>query len=185
MRVPGRNIMPVDPAPASGFYNVADDETTTWREFYGGLAAGLGVDPATIHLVPGGRYRAGLRDLRRDVQELWAYAWLKGRLSVEARAEVKRRLARALGRDLPDPPDRRGRPVVTREMHDLQTTRHRLPTAKFRATFGHQNTTSFVAGMASSLAWLRFIGVDAREEAVPAPVARPTDVLPARAGATI
>jgi len=173
------------PAPASGFYNVADDETTTWREFYGGLAAGLGVDPATIHLVPGGRYRAGLRDLRRDVQELAAYVWLKGRLSVEARAEVKRRLARALGRDLPDAPDRRGRPVVTREMHDLQTTRHRLPTAKFRATFGHQNTTSFVAGMASSLAWLRFIGVDAREEAVPAPVARPTDVPPTPAGATI
>ena len=57
-----RSIHAVVARPVTGFYNVADDETTTWRTFYGALAAGLGVNMNAVHRVSGDRYRAGLHD---------------------------------------------------------------------------------------------------------------------------
>jgi hypothetical protein len=48
-------------------------------------------------------------------------------------------------------------------MWDLQTTAYRLPTAKFRATYGHPDSVAFVSGLNASLSWLRFIGVDERD----------------------
>src|SRR5439155_1239680 len=55
--------------------------------------------------------------------------------------------------------------VGTREIWHLQTTRYRLPTTKFRATFGDHNMVPFPVGMAASLAWLRFIGIGLDEAA--------------------
>ena len=49
----------------------------------------------------------------------------------------------------------------------MQTTRERLPTDKFRATFGDANPMSFADGIAAALAWLRFIGVDERDAFAP------------------
>jgi nucleoside-diphosphate-sugar epimerase len=152
------------PAPPAGFYHVADDEPTTWRAYYAALAAGLGVDWPTVHEVPGDRYRPTVGDRLDVVQEWPTYKWLKSRLSDETRKAIKFRLARLLGRDGPVA-DAPGVPVVTRELWELQTTRHRLPIAKFRATFGPQHRDTFAAAMASSLAWLRFIGVGARPPA--------------------
>jgi nucleoside-diphosphate-sugar epimerase len=148
------------PAPPSGFYHVADNERTTWRDYYAALADGLGVDMKTVHIV-GDRYRVGLRDRVEELKELPAYAWLKGRLSLEARTAIKLRLARARARDRAAGPAANGNPVVTREMWGLQTTRSALPTGKFLATYGDQNRTSFASGIAASLAWLRFIGLGA------------------------
>jgi nucleoside-diphosphate-sugar epimerase len=147
------------PAPASGFYHVADDETTTWRAYYGALAAGLGVDPRTIRRV-GDQYRVGLHDRLEEMKELAAYSWLKERFSLETRAAIKLRLARARARDPQAAPGSNGGPVVTREMWGLQTTRYKPPTARFRASYGDQNRTCFATGIAASLAWLRFIGLD-------------------------
>jgi nucleoside-diphosphate-sugar epimerase len=147
--------------PVPGFYNVADDEVTTWREYYQALADGLGVETA-IHAVGGDRYRIGLRDHIEGVQSSAAYKWLKNRISTETRATLKQRLARARERNSdgrrPNPA-----PIVTRQMWDLQTTAYRLPTAKFRATYGHPDSVAFVSGLNASLSWLRFIGVDERD----------------------
>jgi nucleoside-diphosphate-sugar epimerase len=150
--------------PPSGFYHVGDDETITWAEYYAALAAGLGVDPAAIRAVPGDRYRIGLRDRLDELKSLPIYRRIKDRLPLETRAQIRRRLARSLGRGGPTPGTTAGA-AVTRELWQLQTTRHRLPTAKFRATFGHHNTVSFPNGIAASLAWLRFIGVGLHEAA--------------------
>ncbi|MGB5079756.1 MAG: NAD-dependent epimerase/dehydratase family protein [Burkholderiales bacterium] len=150
------------PKQISGFYNVADDETTTWREYYDALAAGLGVDPGTVHTVPGDRYRAGAGGLLEKAKKLPPYRWLKHRLSPETKAAIKLRLKLALERDRPAQRSAAASPVVTRDMWDLQTTRYRLPTAKFRAVFRHQNPSSFASGLAASLAWLRFVGLDER-----------------------
>jgi nucleoside-diphosphate-sugar epimerase len=150
------------PAPPSGFYNVGSDGRTTWREFYGALAAGLGVDMRTVHSASD-TYRVGVRDRVEAMKELAAYGWLKDRFSLETRTNIKLRLARARARDRRAAPVSNGGPVVTREMWDLQTTRYELPTAKFRAAYGHQNRSSFASGIAASLAWLRFIGFDARD----------------------
>ncbi len=151
------------PTQVSGFYHVADDETTTWREYYGALASGLGVDPATVHTVPGDRYRVGVRGVVEELKTLPPYQWLKDRLSLETKAAIKLRLKLALERDRPAQQGTNASPVVTRDMWHLQTTRYRLPTTKFRATFGHRNLSSFASGLAASLAWLRFIGLDERD----------------------
>ncbi len=150
--------------PLSGFYHVGDDQTISWAEYYAALAAGLGVDPATIRTVPGDRYRTGLRDRLDDLKTLPVYKRMKDRLPVEARALIKRRLARSLGRGVPTANPSVGA-AVSRELWHLQTTRYRLPTAKFRATFDHHNGVSFPSGIAAALAWLRFIGVGLHEAA--------------------
>ena len=153
------------PAVSSGFYHVGDDETTTWREFYLALALGLGVDPATIHTVSAATYRATLRDRLASVQGLAAYKWLRDRLNLETRATIKLRLAEKFESDPLTMPSAAGSPVVTREMWHLQNTRYKLPIEKFRTTFGPQNATSFRSGIASSVAWLGFIGIDGHEDA--------------------
>jgi len=160
----------------SGSYHVADDETTRWREYYAALATGFGVDVATVHRVPGDRYRAGLHGLLDVFKSVPPYRWLKNRLSSETKAALKLQLRRALERDRPAQRSASGSPVVTRDMWHLQTTRYRLPTTQFRATFGHHNHTSFASGMAASLAWLRFSGLDGRDAAA--------ETVPNAAGAT-
>ena len=145
-----------DPAPVSGFFHLGDDEHVTWREFYAALAAGLGVDAATIHAVAPGSYRSGPRDALDRLRSTPAYTWLKERISVETRTLLKMRLARARRAE---PETLHGRPAVTREMLELQQTRYSLPTDAFRAAYGHHNETSFPSGIAASLAWLRFTGL--------------------------
>ena len=157
-------------APAPGFYHVADDEMTTWREYYAALAAALGVDMAAVHRVPGDCYRAGLRGLVDEIKSLPPYRWLKDRIPPEAKAAVKLRLKLALEHDRPAPPSASAGPVVARDMWYLQTTRYPLPITKFRATFGHRNLNSFASGLAASLAWLRFTGFDERDAVPEAPV---------------
>jgi nucleoside-diphosphate-sugar epimerase len=160
------------PEPPPGFYNVGDDETTTWREYYAALAAGLGVDFATVHRVGGDRYRPGMHDHVAVVQKSRPYRWLKERISPDTRAAIKLRLARR-SRSVRSPSGISAKPPqVTRELWNLQTTRYRLPTARFVETFGHHNHTTFRAGIAASLEWLRFIGLAAGDlEARPADAA--------------
>jgi nucleoside-diphosphate-sugar epimerase len=148
------------PQQVSGFYNVADDETTTWREYYAAFAAGLGVDPATVHTVPADRFRTGLGGLAEELKKLPPYQWLKYRLSPETKSAIKLRLKLAFDRDGPAQSGNSASPEVTRDMWHLQTTRHPLPTSRFKAAFGHQNRSSFASGLAASLAWLRFTGFD-------------------------
>jgi nucleoside-diphosphate-sugar epimerase len=157
-----RNIRAATGHTVPGFYNVGDEATMTWRDYYGALASGLGVDMATLHRVADDRYHARLRDQLEAVKSTSAYTWLKDRLSLEMRTAMKLRLARASARrGAAAIADRR--PMVTRTMWHLQTTRHRLPTQKFRAAFGAQRATSFDSAVAASLAWLRFIGLDERD----------------------
>jgi 2-alkyl-3-oxoalkanoate reductase len=160
---------------SSGFFHVGDDETTTWRKYYGALAGSLGVEMATVRSVSGARYSTSVRDRLNSVQATATYRWLKARLSLETRTAMKLRLRRSLAQDPVDPLGTNRGPVVTRPMWHLQTTRHSLPTAKFLQTFGHQNQTSFSSGVAASVAWLRFIGLaqPVAPERVVEPVASP------------
>jgi nucleoside-diphosphate-sugar epimerase len=151
-----------DPAPTTGFFNIRDDERMTWREYYAALAAGLGVDIATIHAVSGDRYRRGRRDALDALRTGRAYRWLKDRLSLETRTALKLRLARPRGPE--GESSRQAVPAVTRTMWEVQSTRYVLPTDRFRAMYGSQNLTSFSSGIAASLAWLRFIGIDQRDQ---------------------
>jgi nucleoside-diphosphate-sugar epimerase len=162
-------------AAPSGFFNVADDLVPTWRDYYTALAEGLGIDPATIHLVQDDGYRPGLRERLEPIRDHPAYLWLKERISLETRTNLKARLGRGLARETL--PGAAARPLVNRTMWETQATRYPLPTTKFRATFGTPNRVSFRSGIATSLAWLRFIGLVDRE---PDPGAQRGVLAPAR-----
>jgi nucleoside-diphosphate-sugar epimerase len=148
-------------AAPSGFFNVADDIVPTWRDYYMALAEGLGIDAATIHSVPEDGYRPGLRERLEPIRDHPAYLWLKERISLETRTDLKARLGP--GHERKTLPGAAARPLVTRTMWEVQATRYPLPTTKFRATFGTPNRVSFRSGIAASLAWLRFIGLGDRE----------------------
>jgi nucleoside-diphosphate-sugar epimerase len=165
------------PEDPSGFYNVGDDEAPTWRAYYGALCAGLGVDPATIHRLAGGPYRRGVGERLEGLRRLAPYAWLKDRLALETREALKQRLARALGHDRAGGSPGTARPAVTHAMWDLQQTRSSLPTAKFGATFDVPPRTGLAAGMRASLAWLRFLGVEAGERVASTDAARDVAAL--------
>ena len=151
------------PAPAAGFYNIADSGTTTWRDYYSALAAGLGVDMATVHAVAADRFRAGSGSFVEALKKLPPYSWLKAGLPQETKAAIKLRLKRMLDRDVPAGADARPGPDVARDIWQLQTTRYPLPARRFPAAFGDRNRVAFAAGMAASLAWLRFIGLQGAE----------------------
>lgn len=147
-------------APAApGFYHVADDQDVAWRDYYAALAAGLGVDMATVTRVAADRYRTTLADRLDAVKASRGYRRLKDRLPEQTRQTLKFWLERLAGRDRPGGGAAPAAPVVTRDIWHLQTTRSRLPTARFRDTFGHQNLDSFASGMEKSLRWLAFAGV--------------------------
>jgi nucleoside-diphosphate-sugar epimerase len=168
-------------APGAGFYNIADDGITTWREYYSALAAGLGMDMATVHTVAGDRYRAGFGSFVEELKKRPPYSWLKAGLPQDTKAAIKLRLKRILDRDSPVQPGAHASPVVARDMWHLQTTRYPLPSARFAATFGRQNQVSFASGLTASLAWLRFIGLEVRD-AAPQPVPRVAGVTALPAG---
>ena len=170
-------------APAPGFYNIADDETTTWRQYYSALAAGLGVDMATVHTVAGDRYRAGIGSFVEELKKLPPYSWLKAGVAQDTKAAIKLRLKRVFDHDSPIQPGAHASPVVTRDIWHLQTTRYPLPTAKFAAAYGRQNLFSFASGLAASLAWLRFIGLEVCD-AAPQPVTGVAGVAAFPAGRT-
>lgn len=157
-------------APASGFYNVADDVTLTWRDYYTALGAELGVDVSTVHRLPAGPYRGGLRERLAGLKETSLYRRMKEGLPLEMRTSLKLRAAR-LRR--PADPDADTRPAVTRTMWELQRTRFRLPTEKFRAKYGEQDRTATAHALAASAEWLRFIGVDERRQLAHIPAAPP------------
>jgi nucleoside-diphosphate-sugar epimerase len=149
----------MNPAVRSGFYHVADDQPRTWRDYYSALAAGLGVSTSTISPLASGDYHIGIGDRLDGARRSPAYQWIKERFSIEARESMKLHLRRVLARRHAETSSDAARPMVTRAMWDLQTTPHPFPIAKFRATFGHQNRTSFDAGLSASLAWLGFLGL--------------------------
>ncbi len=142
---------------AAGFYHVADDETVTWRDYYGALARALGVDPASVPSVTLERYRPRLADRLDAVRQSPGYRRLKETLSEERREQLRFWLKRLLAPE-PGPDGAAGPPAVSRDIWSLQKTRHRLPTAKFAARFGPQNADSFGSAMAKTTAWLAFAG---------------------------
>jgi nucleoside-diphosphate-sugar epimerase len=150
----------IDRTPAiPGFYHVADDQAVTWGDYYAALAAGLGIDMATVTRVAADRYRTTLTDRLDAIKSSPAYRRLKDRLPEETRTMLKFWLKRLRGGDRAALPGAPATPVVTRDIWNLQTTRYRLPTARFTDAFGHQNLDSFASGMEKSLRWLAFAGV--------------------------
>jgi nucleoside-diphosphate-sugar epimerase len=146
------------PVGVSGCFNVADDDLISWTQYLGALAKEIGVDPSMIHRLPAGPFPASLGSRLAELKQTAAASWLKKRLNRQSKQKIKMLLARCR-----TPPPDHGSvppplPEVTRGMWHLQGTRHKLPTAKFPATFGRPKYLTFQQGMAGSGEWMRYAG---------------------------
>lgn len=155
---------------ASGFYNVGDPGTVTWRGFYEAVADGLGYPRARIRLTEAGPRSVSPGALLDRLKQCPPfYRSMKGLLKVlssESKSKMKHHLPSLAGGRFqpPCPVDATladSAPGLTREHWALHNTMHRLPTAKFFRDFGDPGLMTFEEGLATTLPWLRFAGYEA------------------------
>src|SRR5262249_36708114 len=117
--------------PAAGFYNIADDELTPWRDYYTALATQLGGDHSEIHQLPINCFRPRVENVWERFKQTAFFQLLKRKLSKPVQDQIKR----LTGVGTPEPPVYgpvpKSEPIVTRKEWHLQNTRHKLPTQKF------------------------------------------------------
>jgi len=138
-----------------------DQETITWRDFYGAIAANIGLDLSSVPTVQAPSFSANAS------QKLARLAAQKSAMAVMPLipARVKRIAKATAAAWSPGPPPAGWslpeihRPQVTEEMCLLQSCRWRFPTANAERVLGFAPTLRFAEGMQRTAAWLRFTGV--------------------------
>lgn len=149
------------PGDVTGFYNVADEETLTWREFYAALADHLDYDMTRILDVCGDRLPWTPRVVLDRLQSLplcsSLYHWLKSWLPDAAKSRIKSLLAGNYNYEV-TADEYATQPAVDHELWHLQRVRHKLPTAKFAAKFDFSPPISFEEGIRKTVGWLSFLG---------------------------
>ncbi len=149
------------PDDVRGFYNVADREFVTWRDFYSALAGPLGYDMSQIPSVAGDRFPWSVRAALEYVQLLPVmndlYYWLRGRLPDRVKSRMKKLLLGKYeyGREVTSYVTQ---PTVDREVWHLQKVVHKLPTTKFAGKFGFTPPLTFEEGFRRTVHWLAFLG---------------------------
>lgn len=149
------------PDDVRGFYNVADREFVTWRDFYSALAGPLGYDMSQIPSVSGDRFPWSVRAALEYVQLLPVmndlYYWLRGRLPDRVKSRMKKLLLGRYeyGREVTSYVTQ---PTVDREVWHLQKVAHKLPTTKFAGKFGFTPPLTFEEGIRRTVHWLAFLG---------------------------
>jgi nucleoside-diphosphate-sugar epimerase len=152
-----------DPGDVRGFYNVADQELITWRDFYSALAGPLGYDMSRMPSVSGGRFPWSARAALEYVQLLPVVNSLYHHLKAQFPDPVKSRIKKWLlgryeyGSGMASYVTN---PRVDRELWHLQKVRHKLPTAKFAQRFGFTPPVTFEEGIRRTLRWLTFLGCE-------------------------
>ena len=155
-----------DKVDIRGFYNVADQERVTWREFYSQLATSLDYDMARIVHVSSRHFpwsrRAAIDYLQALPGVNQLYHRLKSHVPAGVKASLKARLSGCVTYERPVP-SYQSSPYVSRELWHLQRTCYKLPTTKFARRFDLAVPVSFGEGVLRTLAWLSHIGLTARE----------------------
>lgn len=152
------------PTRISGFYNVGDAETVTWRAFFEALGPALGCEASRLPVVDGERFPWSTGAAIETVQSLpmmnELYHWIKSRLPDGLKTQIKARLE---GRYCYERHAREytQHPSVDREMWHLQRVRHKLSVAKFAKTFQAVPPVTMNEGVRRTLAWLTSLGVTA------------------------
>ncbi len=143
---------------------VGDREEVTWRDFYAGIAAGLGYDAsAFVEAVPSTpRDRTWLERLdalraSRAAQRLIAQVPSAPKAAVKAAWASLRPLPSKDAWSLPAPA---AVTVATLEMSLLFSCRTKLPHTKAAEQLGYAPPVSFAEGIRRSIGWLRQLGLD-------------------------
>lgn len=145
----------------TGFFNVADEEVVTWREFYAALADYLDFEIARVPTVSGDRFPWSSSALSDYIQSLpvvnGLYHRLKSHIPDAVKSSLKSRLAGSYEYDR-IASEYVTQPGVDREMWHLQKTKHKLPTTKFARHFRFAAPVSFQEGVRRTVDWLAFLG---------------------------
>jgi nucleoside-diphosphate-sugar epimerase len=150
-----------DTGNVSGFYNVSDRETLTWRDFFGFFAPFLGCDVEQLHNVSANRFPWSMGAVIDYVRSLPLMSDLSHRAKAWLPEGVKMRLKTLLAGhyNYEGTATRRPRkPSVERELWSLQRVRFKLPVHKFERRFGLVPPVSFEDGARRTLSWLTAMG---------------------------
>jgi nucleoside-diphosphate-sugar epimerase len=149
------------PADITGFYNVSDHETVTWRDFYATFAPYVGCDIDKLPNVSGDRFPWAARAMVDRVRSLPLISGLsdrlKARLPDRAKARIKAFLAGPYNYE-GTAPGYATKPIIDREVWSLQRTKHKLPTIKFGRRFDFIPPVRFEEGVRRTVRWLAFLG---------------------------
>ena len=146
------------PRPPPGFYNVADQETITWGDYYGELARRLNVPLDRVTRLGYGDYVPNLRERLQEWRQTNVVRRIEGAIPRPTMRVLKKQLRLGWRLIHADSVPASPRPRVTRSLWHLQHTRHKLPTAKFDEAFGKAQEFTFMQAMDKTCAWLRFAG---------------------------
>lgn len=150
------------PDRASGFYNVGDSESVTWREFFDALGPPLGCDPSRLPQVRGDRFPWSMRAVIDSIQSLplvnELYHRLKTHVPDGLKSGIRSRLEGNYGYER-HAASYAMRPAVDRELWHLQRVRHKLPVTKFENKFQFSPPVSFQEGIRKTVVWLATLGL--------------------------
>lgn len=148
------------PAAAGQAFLLTDGERVTWRDFYSGIAAAVGVDLKEVASVPIDE----MRTLQRSTVVRKRFAKIKqsqvSRMAIGMMSEKAKHVARAVLSTPPPPPGTPapppGGPAVDPEVASLQWCESVLPIEKARRVLGYQPRLSYGEATARTAAWLQF-----------------------------
>lgn len=139
-----------------GTYNIADNETLTWADYYDAIAQEIGINPLTIQWLPDSAFQENRAErLSQFLLNQFPGKAIKRHMSQESKQRIKslRRFFHTPSRD-----DDMPRPIISKQMWWIQGTHRKLPTGAFAQDYPEIKLQSFSDLMAKSGEWLRFAG---------------------------
>lgn len=144
--------------PRSGVFNIADPDTLTWSDYYRAIAREIGVDPATVHMLPESAFHEGPLQRITGLANSAPAKAVKRRISGATKARLKQQLIDRLS---PPPTEDQlvvPAPAVSKQLWWIQGTSRKLPSGAFLQSYPDTRLRSFPDLMAAAGEWLRYAG---------------------------
>ncbi|MCV7017334.1 NAD-dependent epimerase/dehydratase family protein [Mycolicibacterium aichiense] len=147
-------------APRSDVFNIADNETLTWADYYRAIAHEVGVDPSTIRLLGDAKYDESNFQKIQQILNIAPARAIKRRLSAGTKGRLKQQLQDRISPPITEPQPIEPEPTVTKQLWWLQGTARKLPSTKFAEQYPELQLKPFDELMTAAGKWLRFAGFE-------------------------
>jgi nucleoside-diphosphate-sugar epimerase len=147
----------------SGVFNISDMETLNWADYYRAIANEIGIDAATIQLLPDAAFSEGFTQRVVQLGQLAPAKAIKSRMTSATKVRIKQQFA-----DRFHPPASEETPIepipsITKSLWWIQGTERKLPALAFRQRYPETRLQPFPELMAAAGQWLRFAGFAATD----------------------
>jgi nucleoside-diphosphate-sugar epimerase len=147
-------------APRSGVFNIADNETLSWADYYRAVAREVAVDPSTIRLLGDAKYDESSFQKIQQILNIAPARAIKRRLSAGTKGRLKQQLQDRISPPITEPQPIKPEPTVTKQLWWLQGTARKLPSTKFAEHYPGLQLKPFDELMAAAGKWLRYAGFE-------------------------